>query len=166
MMAENASKMLTKEKVAKLNQSEIKVKEDLCAYVFSKLPEHIKKAFNDSEIKPYLRCTSQVRLIGCGFNYDYFSVDKIPLKNDDNSHYVSFENGDKFGMKFFKQVQDNKIEKARLEKLVQDIEQALINMKTLKRVSVEFPEAMEFLPKSEITAICVSVEPIRQELKK
>jgi len=66
--------------------------------------------------------------------------------------------------KLFTLVQKREKQKNEIKNLRKEIKQALINLKTFKRVETEFPEAFKFLPKNVSTALVVNVDSIKKQL--
>jgi len=166
MMAENAARKLTRKQFDELELSRKLFKTKLTEHCFSLVHENVKKAFIDELLNKFLSLTSSSQLNGCGFSYDWMSLTHSIPSIGGNRINIQFENNSKIGKELFELYESNIKETDRLNKLKADIELALVSMKTLKRVEIEFPEALEFLPKNENTAIMVNINPIREQLKK
>lgn len=165
-MAEEASKQLVKKKKEELDKKQSLLFKSLYEYLKPKCNKDALKLLKDESTKGLICSTSSVRIVsGCGFSYDYIYLSESLPHWNGNTFQIEFESKDPKGIEFYSLFNEVTSLKSDVKKLEQDITTALVNLKTLKRVSVEFPEALEFLPKSETTAICVNIKPIREKLK-
>jgi len=127
----------------------------------STIPKEVLESFEKHE--SWMSKTTYVRLVGHGFNYETINLTKtMPTKDRDygNNFQVEKANSDNWIR------QHRAIEAATKERkeLIREIENALISLKTHKRIEEAFPEAAKFLPVKSNTAIAVNLTHIRTKL--
>jgi len=126
----------------------------------SKINKSVIESFNKH--KKYFKTFSSFKVIGNGFNYEYFSFNnKLPCED---IYSVTYE----FDVKNSKKLLDLLNEKNKLSedliKLRNDIEIALIGLKTYNKIESEFKEAFVFLPIKVSTELTVNIDKIREKL--
>jgi len=165
-MAENASKQLVYNKKQKLQEKRNNLSQAFYDYLLDGCDKTLVKLLKDEKTKGFIKSSSSVKIIsGCGFSWDNVGlIDSLPSWFG-NTFQIQFDNNDKKGIELFKLFTEVKELKQKVEKLEEDIIITLMNLKTLKRVQVEFPEAVQFLPSNETTALSVDIKPIREALK-
>ncbi len=157
-IAENVTEKLVNKKRNELIQINDKISELATQIVLKNTPKEVLNLFKTR--KNYFQSTSSVRFDNNDFKWEWFTLyETLP---SDNNHYPI---SDEESKKMFDLINKRDKAKSDLRKLKSEIYQALINLKTFKRVESDFPEAFEFLPKNGSTALVVNVESIRKQLK-
>jgi len=161
-IAEEVAQKLTAQKQREIKEMKGRLGMAVTLAYESTIPKEVAILFDTH--KDWMKKVSSVRLHGRGFNYETINLSKVlPSKKEEYSSQnmnVEKEYGDKW-------IKDHQlIEKAQkeLKTLVAEIENALIGLKTYKRVEENFPEAAKFLPQKGNTAIAINLSHIRNQL--
>jgi len=158
VIATNAAEKLTEKQKA-----EIKTLKNELSVVFEEIYlKSIPKNIIDAHKKNpnYFRQRQDFQLSGNGFKYEYVNcMNNVPyISNcflpDEASAFVIRGMLDKIEDKL----------KA-YQKLFKEIEIALFQLRTYKRVEENFPEAFLLLPNQTTTAISLNISDLRQKLK-
>lgn len=126
--------------------------------------KNIKKEILDfyNKHKDYVRSTNQVTLNDNGFHGDYFYLnERIPSKNSSTMHVSMSVKDSKELLPLIDEIDG--LEK-QYKSLKIDIENALLSLKTYKKVSEEFKEAYGYLPNKISTSLVINIDKIREKL--
>lgn len=156
-IAENIAEKLTEKKVKNLEDQKQKIKDLVTELIREKTPNEV--VLLSKKQPSFFTITDIFRFDTEDFKWEYFqSNEKFPTTEN---HYEITKEENK---KLFNLLQKREKIKNEIRQLRKEIEQALINLKTFKRVETEFPEAFKFLPKNGSTALVVNVDHIRKQL--
>lgn len=156
-IAENVAERLTETKVKNLEAQKQKIKDLVTELIREKTPHEV--VLLSKKHTSFFTITDRFRFDTEDFKWEYFeSNERFPSTE---KHYELTKEENK---KLFTLVQKREKQKNEIKQLRKEIEQALINLKTFKRVETEFPEAFKFLPKNGSTALVVNVDSIRKQL--
>lgn len=129
------------------------------AYI-KKIPKEIYALFEKHP--KIINTSSYITLNSSGFRYQYVDLKKsLPdISRMMDEVFTSSEMDTFFKLK-------NTAEKLEKEyyDLVAEVKQALINLKTTKRISENFPEAIQFLPTSDKLELTIDLTTIRKKIK-
>ncbi len=134
----------------------------LCDWMIQKIPQPVMDLFKSSH-KRFLNTSFSVRLSGHGYNWNYYRANEFPVIDNDSSLISLTEE-----MANTINPINNKI--LDLEKEIKErfetIENALITLGTMKRVSEQFPEALPFFPAVKPKeAVMVNLTEVREFAK-
>jgi hypothetical protein len=155
---EIATAMTAKER-EKFNALSKQVREQVVATYLTHLPDEIVTIYHS---KPqYLNTTGSLRIDGNGFNNEYFRLFKS-VPQGENSLFMPKPAEAKVLRKSIDLLESKEIE---LKELKRDIYNALITLKTVKRISEQLPEAIPFLNLETQTAVTLNLTDLRKRLK-
>lgn len=157
LIAEEVSEKLVQKKQTELNNHNQQIKDYVTKVILNHTPKDVL-LLSKTEPK-YFRMTKQFRFNCNDFKWEYFSTNHSIPSNDE--HYNITETESK---QIFKLIQKRDKLRKELRNLKDEIYQALINLKTFKRVQEEFPEASSFLPSKTNTSLVVNIDNIRKQL--
>lgn len=126
-----------------------------------KIPKEVMDCF--AKHKKYFDTTTQLRMVGNGWNYEYVSIGEELPTNSGSYPNPSFD--EKTNQLLLTQHQKISDLKSKLKPLKEEIITALIRLGTFKKVEIEFKEAYPFLPKTVSQSLVVNVDKIREKLK-
>lgn len=114
------------------------------------------------KLKPnYCKNTRQLRVSGNGFNYAYLNTKNNVPCLESQSFEPTAEQGKEL-INFQNKIENLKIVR---NKLKNEIENLLYNLRTYSKVILEFPEAEPFLPKNISNKLMININDIRSQLK-
>lgn len=163
-IAEEIAQKLTAQKQREIKEMKGRLSMAVTLAYESSLPKEVSQLFETH--KDWMKKVSSVRLHGSGFNYQTINLSKtLPSKKEEySSQNMDVEKG--YGDKWLKEQQAIEKAEKELKTLVSEIENALIGLKTYKRVEETFPEAAKFLPQKGNTSIAINLSHIRNQLTK
>ena len=145
VIASEVAKKLTENKSKNIEKLNVNLKTEFQKIYLKRLPKEVYETFE--KFPSYFNARSYVQLTGNGFDWQSLSFLK-PLPYSERSFVPNEQEAEKL-LKMKNEVDKAKNEK---DKLVSEIETALIGLRTYKRVQENFPEAFELLP-NKITII-------------
>ncbi|MEA5459132.1 hypothetical protein VB796_08795 [Arcicella sp. LKC2W] len=153
--------------ILRLNQKEIddlkkEFADKLRTEYLKTVPSKIKDVFKTND-NVFLKSTNTIKLCGNGWNYVEIHVDRIPT---DEIYIVNFTPDEDISNKLMQEynlIQD--AEKAYNGLFIQ-VESLLINLRTYKRITENFPEAIPYLPKINKTEVAINIPDILSQIKK
>lgn len=168
-MADDIASELTKPLITQIEKLNNKFTEILYDLAKADIDPKLIAIYENPDFEKYINTTSYVRLRGCGFNYETRSC-KSPLpisRNSFNQFELVWENNDPIGLSTFKLFDKIKDESKKLELLKFEIRTTLIELRTVKRVEKEFPEAFKFIkvPTKTTNQLLVNISPLRYKIK-
>jgi hypothetical protein len=161
---------------AKSREKTQKLKDKLATEVYHRymlrVPVEVKEAMREGHpLRPYLNTTDAIALRNSGFSHymmwlpkGLFVLNKSGESGTKTIDVSEYKEADIRAWQALK----NKITDAKdtAERLQKDIENLLYNLKTYAKVSEQFPEALEYLPKADSKALpALPIDDIRQRLK-
>lgn len=157
-IAENVAKRLTEKLEEKIKEYQDDLEKIAGNIIKKKIPEIVLEAY---ELHPnYFYTRKYANLVGNGANYEAIYFDKrYPLI--DSSFSVSAKETQSLVGRYdtIKKLQKEKSE------LETSIQEALLALKTYKRVEQEFPEAVQYLPESNsCVAIAIPMKDLRGKI--
>ena len=152
---------LTDKKQTEINKLHKSFEENAFNAYLKKIPKDVLECFNKH--KRYFETTTQLKMVGNGWNYEYISIGKeLPSMN---GSYPTPQFDEKTSQVLLKEYQKINELKAKLKPLKEEIETALIRLGTFKKVEIEFKEAYTHLPKTVSQSLVVNVDKIREKLQ-
>lgn len=107
------------------------------------IPLEVFSLWQNPYVRKYMKACGSVILIGSGFHHETFYLNRTFPHFENSSLVINLEGEEgKKAFEMYSKLQDAK-EKA--SKLKREIQQALLNLKTLKNIRLQFPEALPFL---------------------
>lgn len=111
----------------------------------------------------FIRECSEIRVSGYGFNYQYFSLCK-KLPTQDKYGIIEYLPSEKDANELLSYMDAYQLAYREAKELQKEIETTLFNLRNYKSVQDNFPEAFEFLPKQQTTAIALNISDLRQKI--
>jgi predicted nucleotidyltransferase len=151
-IAENAAKKLVAKK-REQNAAKYKHFKGIAADLYkSTLPKEILEIFKKYPL--YLSPSTSVNLYDNGNYIAYVDVNEsLPQRDGRCSLQMDSNN-----LKLYRAI---KAEKRSIDELEKTISNALYELRTLKNVEKHFPEAVQYIPAAQNTALAINLEPLR-----
>jgi hypothetical protein len=111
----------------------------------------------------YFKNGSEVRVSGNGFDYQYFCLDK-KLPRKDNYGRIEYFPSQKDAKELLSYMDAYQLVYKEAKELRKEIEVTLFNLRTYKSVQENFPEASEYLPKIQTTALALNISDLRNKI--
>ena len=154
---EIAVAMTAKERV-KFNALQAQVREAVAEAYLNHLPDEVVVLFRSRP--QYVNTTGSLRIDGNGFNNEYYRLFRTVPQGESNLFLPKPGEA-----KILREAIDRvATEEAKLKELKRDIYNALITLKTVKRISEQLPEAIPFLNIKTSTAITLNLSDLRKRL--
>lgn len=163
--AEQIAKALVKPKRAKLEKAKNALRDELQKRYRGNVPFEVWKAFSENEaIKPYISYGESLYVSGGGIYNIYFSLEKpIPRLANSGNLKLNLEGAE--GEKFAKAYATLEDKRNKISALERQIGITLLELKTYKKIEVEFPEASPFLNKENKTQLpSIQLVAVRDQL--
>lgn len=157
-IAENVAKELTKKLDEKIKEHQDDL-EKIASEIFEKsLPKGLMEAY--SKFPKYISTRGGFQLVGNGADYELMSFGK-QLPSIKSSFQASLKETQSL-IGRYDNIKRLKKEKSELET---NIKEALLALKTYKKVEQEFPEAVQYLPESSsCVTIAIPMKDLRGEI--
>lgn len=117
---------------------------------------------------PWFKKTSQIQLVGNGFNHQVFKIDGyLPTNNSNGSnHFISINSDDKELIDLSNQLlkatrSENDLQK-KYDVLLEQLIQALLALSSYKRIIENLPQVAPFLPVQKKMEIIVDLSDIKK----
>lgn len=162
VLADTIATKLCEKKYQAYESSEKIVKETTYKIYKKKVPKDIMTFF--TKHPKMVKCTSYITIALS--NYKYFSInlyEKLPDLScimNDNQIFTQSEKESLYTMQ-----EKSKDLLKEYKEVKKEVELALLNLNTTKRIAENFPEAIPFLPTSEKYEIAIDLTQIRKKLK-
>ena len=134
-------------------------------FVTDKYMEQVpKEVIKLNAVHPdYFATGSTIRFDGHGFRWAYIEAPRRVIYGANREANLNLDAKlaaeiTKFKMKF-------ESKKKEYESLVNKLEVALVGLKTYKRIAVDLPEAVKYLPAKQTTELAINFVDLRKELK-
>lgn len=128
----------------------------------TQIPENVMELFG--QYPKWVSITDSVRLEGHGFRHDVVSItESLPCQNDDSYVYLKMNAAIAAKLVKLKNRHAKLAEAYRI--LKSNTTNALISLGTYKRISENFPEAVQFLPKDNNLRVMINYDAIRKQIK-
>lgn len=156
-MAENVANKMTAKRSEEITQLENEYRKILTDAYRESVPVEIMKAMKSN--RGFLNMASGISLVGNGFNFDHirFSED-LPSENS------RWEIPEPYAEMVSTLRAHASSKKKELSVLKREITTALVNLRTLAKVSEHFPEALPFIERAPNTEIIVDLSSLRKKL--
>lgn len=142
-LASEIAKHLTESNNVEINTLKKQLSDIVYKEYVKKVPKDVIKGFKENP--DYFNVTTQIQLVGNGFNYDYITIAKAPYNYNSNRMTLTGDVG--------KQAEKLHVEIKKLKEvktnLFNEIESTLLALKTYKRIETEFKKAAKYLPKKQ-----------------
>lgn len=160
-IAENVAYKLVMPKKTKLKERNIEFSKKITELCWDRVPVEIITLFKTHP--SYFRTASIFRPTGNGWNSQYLDLfEEVPSIRGNNFY---FEMEIKTSNALLKEYNRNKDQKEQIEELQRDLVNTLLNLKTYKAVTENFPEAAEHLPKIVNNTVALNLSDIRNRIK-
>jgi hypothetical protein len=160
-IAEEVAKKLVAKKRETLKLWKQVFSEKITKICHEKVPFEVLVVFEKHP--KYFKTTNRFRPVGNGWNSQYLDLNTyLPNSNYD---YFSFEMEVKTSNALLKEYNKNKDEQKQIDELQRDLVNTLLNLKTYKSVTENFPEAVEHLPKIVNNTVALNLSDIRNRIK-
>lgn len=163
-IAEAVAKQLVQSKQAEIKQIQDNEADFISGFYEASLSQLVKDGFKKH--KGFFHTSSSIRLSGSGLTqgYRYYALNKnYPVCNSCPVFPVSDEQANTI-IEFETQIEEKT---KSMRELFNNIEAALINLRTYNNIEKEFPEAFALLPKQAVnTALAINIKDIRCKLDK
>lgn len=160
-IAEEVAAKLVATKKEKLKERNLVFSQKITELCWHKVPSDIAVLFE--EYPQYFNTSSTFRPSGNGWNSQYLSlVQEVPSIYENS---FSFEMEVKTSNALLKEHNRNNDEKDKIKMLERDLVHTLLNLKTYKSVTENFPEAAAYLPKIVNNTIALNLSDIRNRIK-
>lgn len=154
--AEQIATKLTEKNEKSIKDVRDKMKELIIDYCVKSTPESIKLAFK-SNPKYFDNVTANIH-----YGHSWFGCFDTTCPNED--YNVSI-NDDVIGNKLIKLKNKQDKLKSEKSKLWNEIKNALLSLRTYKKISEQLPEAAPFLETKENTSVMLNLSELRNKLK-
>jgi hypothetical protein len=121
--------------------------------------KNVAKNFPD-----WVKFAKSVHLDGHGFNRETFNVEKSVISNSGN-YYCILNLTSTFAPSLKKKHNEWLKACEDYKKLLVEVKNALLALKTYARITEKFPEAAKHLPKTTVNALVINVDDVRNKLK-
>lgn len=159
-LAENIAKKLCSKKYNEYQKSVTEKDTTIEKVYIKKIPKDVMAFFNKNP--KMIISTSSICINGGGFHYYHATLSKrLPEISRINDELFTQTEKDAF-LKL-----KNKVDLLKREytDLLQEVTNALLNLKTTKRIAEHFPEAIQYLPTSEKLELAINITDIRNKIK-
>ncbi len=146
-------------KEAEVMQKELA--EYLTVIAESTVPAPVMELFK--KYSDYIETSQNVYLNEKGFNRESITLSRRVPNTGGNYVEMSITDTQASKAKKLHNIYKNKVENNK--RLRQEIKTALLNLKTFAQIQKSFPEAVQYLPKSESVALVVDLSKLRKEIK-
>ncbi len=158
-IASEVAVKLTAKKQDEIKKLDLKLKEQFEAVYLKSLPKDVVSAFENAP--NYFNTSNSVQVSGNGFNWQSLGfTKKMPVLRN-----CSYQLSDKEATLFLKKYNEIEYKKSKCRDLIYEIENALVSLRSYKKISETFPEAIPFLPEKITTALAVNISDIQDKLK-
>jgi len=159
-IAEEVAKKLVAKKRETLKLRTKEFSEKITKICHEKVPFEVLVVF---EKHPnYFHQTSTFKPSGNGWNFQNLNLShSLPSQ----AGYFSFEMEVETSNELLKEFNKNKDEQKQIDELQRDLVNTLLNLKTYKSVTENFPEAVEHLPKIVNNTVALNLSDIRNRIK-
>lgn len=160
-IAEEVAAKLVAPKKEKLETRQKQFSEHITELCLNRIPSDIIVVYD--ELPKYFQTTCFFRPFGNGWNMQHLELtERLPSLNGNS---FSFEMEVKTSNALLKEYNRNKDQKEQIEQLERDLVNTLLNLKTYKAVTENFPEAAEHLPKIVNNTVALNLSDIRNRIK-
>ena len=162
-IAENVAIAMTKQKQDEITKVGREMADIVQDYVVKCLPKEVKSFYKSHPKWVNKSSFFVVRGVGIGY-YINQETDELPIQNHDKIVVLPDSEAVKY-MALFNRKKDLKDE---VSALVADIKNALLTMRTYKRIEEQWPEAFALIPKDEAkkpTGVAINLSDIKKRLK-
>lgn len=157
-IASHVAIKLLESKKKEIDECSLKLSQTLESYVLKRIPKKLLEY--NKEFPEYTKKRSNFQLHGNGFNYCYISTTKEFPAITQCFNPTAEEAKTLLELKNKKEnLNEN------YNQLKTKIENALYSLRTYAKVAVEFPEAVDFLPKSITDKVALNIIDIRKQIK-
>lgn len=163
--AENIAREMTKKHQREIEKSERELSALVTENYLKTIPEKVYKLFMEKDCGTYFKRTMSVVPVGVGLNFESFNLSKTCPCTENSYYDCRFAVSDSVAKKICDLDFSIKDAKKKRSDLGRDIENALLNLKTYKRIEEEFKEAAKYLPNKVSSAVTVNIDTIRNRLK-
>lgn len=158
-IAEDVANLMVQSKQEEINLKKEELKEYVTRIYRKSLPKEIMDIYE--KYPGYMIHCNLVQLSGKGFNHEYVNIHSSPARKD----YYTVINIDDEDADKVKNLYDHiKDSNKNIKALKRDIENALKNLRTYKKVESEFPEAFKHLPDKVSTEVSICLKSIKDRL--
>lgn len=159
-IAANVARQMAEHKLKMYEEADAKMRVMLRILVRSQIPKPVLELYETHH--QYFDKTSRVRLHGHGFNCETYTIEEV--LPTDHGGYHSPDITPETGKLLWEQYVAIGNAKKEWEQLRDEIEVALLNLKTYKKVQAMLPEAYPYLPQQGTLAIAVNLDGLRSKL--
>lgn len=154
-VAHDVAKLLAKKKKEEVNALVEKFNMYLIEEYNKTLPPEVVEFAK--KYPHYIEHRSYIRVTGNGFRFEDFSIEERVIIHKSSNY---FEPNEKVAAVLVKMRNAYKNKREEYGKLVTDIENALIQLRTYKNIEAQFPNAVEFLPSKTVTSVAINFSDI------
>ena len=162
IIAKEVAVLLTKKLKEKADWLEIDLKNSVTSMYKISVPEIVVKISND--MPEWFRYRNTVIVQGNGFSYQHVSTTENVICKADLSYPILTPTPEQAKILIDLKTNFEDANKNYSE-VLQEIEQALISLRTYKKVEENFPEAFIHLPNKIPTSLTVNLSDIRNKIK-
>jgi len=157
-IAENVAAQLTRKKNTEISSLKKELENKFSEIYLKTVPKEVLQLFE--KFPDYVKTRRGLQCTGNGFEWQTLDFNKeLPA-------YKNCFSPDELDAKELLELANKiKDKKQELFKLKAEIENVVFNLRTFKRVEIEFPEAVPFLPTTVSTALMVNISDLRNKLK-
>jgi hypothetical protein len=158
-ISSDIAEALSKFKKEEYNKARLRTQIVFTEMVLQELPPTVKDTF--AKFPGYFAARKSRQLHGNGCSYQYIDTTTVlPCSNS------TFSPTPEQAKVLLSHLAKEQTAKKAWEDLHREIENTLSSLKTYKRISDYFPEAIPYLPEKTSTALSLNIDSLRQKLKK
>lgn len=159
-IAEDVANLMVQSKQEEINLKKEELKEYVTRIYRKSLPKEILNIYE--KYPEYMIHCSSVQLTGKGFNHEYVNIHSSPARKD---YYTVINIKEEEDINKIRNLYDHiKESNKNIKVLKLDIENALKNLRTYKKVESEFPEAFKHLPNKVSAEVSICLKSIKDRL--
>lgn len=163
VIATDVAKKMSKPAMEQRKKAQDLLREAVYVIMIKRTPKILKEAFE--KYPNYFTTSSCVKFAGNGFNHEILWTSEKFIKPEGSYGNTIIEPTDAEAKIVKPLYEDFKKKQGDYTSLANKIEVTLNNLKTYNKVKTDFPEAFDFLPPKNSTALAIPIEDIRKQLE-